>query len=127
MSVTIDEVVLLGAGAVEVERFAPEPAKVIRGNPRQSARNDYSGAYGRLNVGEWRCEPGAWRVAYDDDEYEFCRMQGGRVRLTDESGRSREFVAGDAFVIPAGFRGIWETLEACSKQYVICRIPREPT
>ena len=43
-------------------------------------------------------------------------------RLSDEAGRSREFRVGDSFVIPAGFRGIWETLASCRKHYVICRI-----
>lgn len=28
-------------------------------------------------------------------------------------------VAGDQFVIPAGFRGTWETIETCRKIYVI--------
>ena len=122
MTVCIDDLVLLGETPVEIERFAPEPARVLHGRPEQSARNDYGGAGGRLNVGEWCCEPGAWRVAYDDDEYEFCHLLEGRVRLSDEAGRSREFRVGDSFVIPAGFRGIWETLASCRKRYVICRI-----
>jgi len=121
----IDDIVLLGEAPAEIERFTPEPAKVLRGRPEQAARNDYCGADGRFNVGEWCCEPGAWRVAYDDDEYEFCRVLDGRVRLSDEAGRSREFRAGDSFVIAAGFRGVWETLEACRKHYVICRIAPE--
>nr|WP_276509983.1 cupin domain-containing protein [Niveibacterium umoris] len=85
--------------------------------------NHYEGADGRLLAGEWRCDPGAWRLVYDPDEYEFCQILEGHIRLTDEAGRAREYRAGDAFVIEAGFRGTWETLSYCRKHYVICRIP----
>lgn len=126
MTTSIADIVQLGATHVEPERYSPDPARVLRGAPAQEARNDYEGAGGRLNVGEWRCEPGAWRVAYDADEYEFCQLLDGRVRLVDEAGGAVEFASGDAFVIPAGFRGVWETIEACRKHYVICRLPQVP-
>ena len=103
------------------EAFAPAPERILSGDPQQLALNHYEGAGGRMNAGEWRCEPGAWRLFYDD-EYEFCQILEGHVRLTDSNGVVREFHAGDAFVIEAGFRGIWETVRYCRKHYVICRI-----
>ncbi|MCX9156409.1 cupin domain-containing protein [Niveibacterium sp. 24ML] len=106
----------------EPEAFAPAADRVLSGNPQQIALNHYEGAGGRLLSGEWRCEPGAWRLVYDEDEYEFCQILEGHIRLTDAAGVAREFHAGDAFVIEAGFRGVWETIRYCRKHYVICRI-----
>ncbi len=41
------------------------------------------------------------------------------MRLTDSAGKVEEYRAGDAFVIPKGFKGAWETVEAVKKFYVI--------
>ena len=41
------------------------------------------------------------------------------MRLTASDGTACEFAAGDAFVVPAGFTGTWETLEPARKHYVI--------
>ena len=41
------------------------------------------------------------------------------MRLTDSAGKVEEYEAGNAFVIPKGFRGVWETVEAVKKFYVI--------
>jgi uncharacterized cupin superfamily protein len=35
------------------------------------------------------------------------------------SGERHEFKTGDAFVVPAGFEGIWEVSEPCKKWYAI--------
>ena len=45
-------------------------------------------------------------------------MQGVSV-LRDDQGRAKTLRAGDRFVIPAGFKGTWEVLEACRKIYVV--------
>ena len=52
-------------------------------------------------------------------EEEVCIILEGRVRLTDLSGNAKEFGAGSTFVLPAGFKGTWETLEPVKKIYVI--------
>jgi len=43
----------------------------------------------------------------------------GTVRITSEDGVERSYQAGDTFVIPSGFRGIWEVIEPCRKIYAI--------
>jgi uncharacterized cupin superfamily protein len=43
----------------------------------------------------------------------------GRSRLTNADGVVREVVAGDEFVIPRGFEGVWEVIERTRKIYVI--------
>ena len=60
---------------------------------------------------------GKWRVRYT--EHELCVLIEGRVRLESVSGEKHELRAGDAFVVPAGFRGHWEVAEPCKKWYAI--------
>ena len=60
---------------------------------------------------------GAKSVNYTEEEV--CVILEGRVRLTDLDGNAKEFVAGSTFVLPAGFKGTWETLEPVKKVYVI--------
>ncbi len=99
------------------EASTPAADKLIAGNPRQQIWNVLSSADGRFHAGEWASGPGVWRIHYT--EYELCHMLSGVVRLTDEAGTAREFRAGDSFVIPSGFRGTWEVVEACRKLYAI--------
>lgn len=109
--------VLFGAIDVPVSRSLPPAERVIAGHPLQSVRNQYSDESGRFHAGEWACEVGAWHVVYTESE--FCQLLEGSVRITDEAGVAHTLKAGDAFVIPAGFRGTWETLERCRKHYAI--------
>jgi uncharacterized cupin superfamily protein len=45
------------------------------------------------------------------------------VRIEGVQGTRHEFKAGDSFVVPAGFEGTWEVLEATSKLYTIFAPP----
>lgn len=97
----------------------PRPERLVKGNPRRQTWNHYTDSGERFFSGVWECEPGAWKVFYDPNEDEFCYILSGRFRLYDSQGNHREFSAGDAFVIPGGFEGVWETLETVRKLYVI--------
>lgn len=103
----------------EVVSEASEPPadRLLSGRPLQHTRNFYTDPEARLFAGEWSCEPGSWRVEYA--EHEFCQLLEGEVLLRAADGRSWRLRAGDAFVIPAGFAGTWETLTRCRKHYVI--------
>lgn len=94
-----------------------EVARILDGAPRATIDNRYSDPTQRFHCGTWTSTPGRWRVSYT--EHEFCYLLAGRVRLTASDGAACEFKAGDAFVIPAGFTGTWETLEAARKHYAI--------
>ena len=99
---------------------APEegtPSRVLAGAPRTTTRNYYADAGEHFYAGIWESTPGKWAISYTEDE--FCTILEGRVTLTDESGKSESFKAGDAFVIPAGFKGSWETVEKVRKFYAI--------
>lgn len=46
-------------------------------------------------------------------------MLSGRMRIASQDGSAWTFAAGDSFVVPAGFEGTWEVLEAAVKLYAI--------
>jgi hypothetical protein len=99
------------------EFSAPPPDKLIAGNPRQEIRNVYADPTQRFFAGHWSATVGKWRVAYT--EHEFCHMLAGKVRIVSAAGVVREFGAGESFVVPAGFAGTWEVVEAATKLYAI--------
>ena len=74
-----------------------------------------------LVAGTWISTPGKWRAFTDRDE--FCMILSGHCRLIDEAGEAKTFKAGDAFLIPNGFRGYWEVLETTTKHFVIRQYP----
>ena len=96
-----------------------DPARIAPGSPvpAQFVRNLYTDDTGRFFAGIWRSSPGAWHVSYTENE--LCVLTEGRVRISDEQGREWIFGPGDCFVMPAGFRGLWEVLEPARKFYAI--------
>ena len=97
----------------------PRPERLVAGNPQRATwtRFERDG----MSAGLWGCEPGAWRIAFADDTDEFFHVLSGRIRITDEAGLAREFGAGEACVIPAGFKGVFEVLETVMKLYVFVK------
>jgi len=101
----------------EPVEYLPAPEKILSGNPLQRVWSHYTDTDQKFSVGIWECEPGAWRIHYTEEEY--CRVTMGRSRLTNADGVVREVTAGDEFVIPRGFEGVWEVIERTRKVYVI--------
>lgn len=99
------------------ESSTPAAERLIAGNPVQQISNAYAEASGQFFAGRWSSTPGIWRVRYT--EHEFCHMLAGRVRIVSEAGTATEFVAGQSFVVPAGFAGTWEVIEATTKLYAV--------
>ena len=99
------------------ESANPSPENILAGIPRARASNQYSEPTQQFYCGLWTSTTGKWRVRYT--EHEFCVLIEGRVRIESASGEKHEMRAGDAFVVPAGFEGIWEVIEPCKKWYAI--------
>lgn len=95
----------------------PKPERLVAGNPARTTWNHFE--RNGMSAGLWACEPGAWRIAFAADTNEFFHVLEGRIRITDASGHAQEFGPGDACVIPAGFTGLFEVLEAVRKHYVL--------
>lgn len=107
------------------EHDHPRPDRRLAGNPLRSTWNLYD-AQG-VSAGIWACEPGAWHIAFADDKDEYFHVLAGRLRIADQDGNTKEFGPGDACIIPAGFRGIFEVLEAVRKHYVLIERSRVST
>lgn len=97
----------------------PAPERAIGPPPLRTTHECYAAPEAGLSVGEWRCEPGAWRIAFHAGRHEFFQVLEGRLRIADEAGNAREFGPGDAGIIPAGFRGCFEVLEPVRKRYAM--------
>jgi hypothetical protein len=106
-----------GPEAPEPEIGGPAPGHLIAGEYRTRTWNHHTGEDGRLFCGVWESTPGIVRIDYE--EWEYCHLTAGSVVLTRDDGRQWHFRAGDGFMIPAGFKGTWETVLAVRKEYVI--------
>lgn len=95
----------------------PRPDRLVRGNPDRLTWDCYS--HGPLSAGFWECQPGAWRIAFAANKQEFFHIIHGRVRLHADNGQVSDIGPGDAAIIPPGFTGIFEVVEAVRKHYVI--------
>jgi uncharacterized cupin superfamily protein len=99
------------------ETGAPAPDRVLEGAPANRSWNAYETPDGRFFSGIWESDPGKWRIEYT--EAEFCHIIAGVSRIAGDDGTIREVRAGDAFVIPSGFKGTWEVVEQTRKHYAI--------
>ena len=99
------------------EAADPDPARLVTGKYKTKTWNRFTGEDGRLFCGIWESTPG--KVKCDYTEWEFCHFISGKAVLTNEAGKRWTVKAGDAFIIPAGFKGTWETVEKVRKHYVI--------
>lgn len=109
------KIVRFGSNPPAIETGSP--SNIISGNPSTKLQNYYTDATGQFFSGIWESSPGKWRVTYGEEE--FCAILAGKAILTDADGVAQTFVTGDAFIIPKGFTGSWETIEAVKKWYVI--------
>ena len=98
-------------------RTAVAGERLVSGSPTQAVDNAYSDPGEAFHCGIWEGDVGAWRVRYT--EHELCHMLAGKVRMVAEDGSETIVMAGDSFVIPAGFEGVWEVLEPAKKLYAV--------
>jgi uncharacterized cupin superfamily protein len=99
------------------ESANPSPEKILAGIPRTRVSNQYADGTQQFCCGLWTSTSGKWRIRYT--EHEFCVLIEGRVRIESLSGEKHDLRAGDAFVVPAGFEGVWEVVEPCKKWYAV--------
>jgi len=113
----VEQIVDFAIADTPAEQYRPAADKILHGDPVQSVRNHFASPCAQFNAGIWEGAVGQWTINYS--EYEYCEILQGVSVLRDQQGNARTFRAGDRFVIPAGFSGTWEVLEATRKVYVI--------
>lgn len=93
------------------------PDRVVDGDPDHVTEMRFQSPDGGLLAGTWVSTPGKWHAFADRDE--FCYIISGHVELIEDGGEIKTFKAGDAFLIPNGFRGFWNVIETTTKHFVI--------
>jgi uncharacterized cupin superfamily protein len=106
-----------GKGSPKVEAGAADATKLIKGKYKTKTWNHFTGEDGRLYCGIWESTPG--KVEINCVEWEFCHFMQGKAVLTNDKGKKWTLKKGDAFIIPPGFKGTWETIKKVRKHYVI--------
>ena len=72
-------------------------------------------------AGKWACNAG--KVAMNGHPVnEACFVVSGSVTITDEQGHTQTFRAGEAFLIPCGFRGLWSNSDEFAKIFVAAEL-----
>lgn len=118
----IDSIIDFSTHTVAVENSSISSERMRSGIPCQTQTwNHYQDPSGQFFSGIWASSAGAFEVSYTEEE--LCVLLEGRVRLTDSGGQTCEFGPGGTFVIPAGFKGVWENLEPVKKIYAIWQDP----
>ena len=93
------------------------PEKLISGDAATKLWNAFSDPSDQFHVGHWSSEPCKLNVSYTENE--LCVLTIGTAIVTDANGVAQTYNAGDAFVIPAGFSGTWQSVTAVTKIYAI--------
>lgn len=87
-----------------------------------SSERWFSHKGGKTHSGFWSSEPGSLTLDFTDDQFELCTILEGRVILTDISGTVEIYSPGDTFIMPGGFKGVWESVSLVRKFYLTCNI-----
>jgi uncharacterized protein len=115
MSVT--NIKRIGTDQADVEKYMPDQEKILAGNPAQLIWHCYDNKDKTFGAGIWEGEPGSHKVSYTEEEV--CYLLEGEVVVADEDGNQIVLMKGDMFAIPAGFSGVWTTIEKAKKLYVV--------
>jgi uncharacterized cupin superfamily protein len=67
--------------------------------------------------GTWEATPGSYHATYT--AYEFVHLIKGRITITPDDGDPKKVGPGDAFVVEAGFKGVWKIDEKVLKHFAI--------
>ncbi|MGB2831346.1 MAG: cupin domain-containing protein [Methylotenera sp.] len=98
--------------------------KPVEGFPTMKTYIEHATADGKYLTGFWEATPGTYQVTYNVDE--MVHMLQGKATLTDAGGDSQTYVGGDSFLVTAGSKITWKTVEAVRKIFAI-KVPQDAT
>jgi len=93
---------LKGEGLEAVPPYRKE--LTLAGLQQMSARELFNGA---IVIDVWETQDGGTLLLKDYPFDQYVQVLAGSTTLKSNDGVSRTFVAGDAFVVPRGFKGTW--------------------
>lgn len=114
---SVNSIQLIGEDKAPAESYLPAAEKIVAGNPAQLIWHCYDNKESTFGAGIWQGEPGSHSVNYSEEEV--CFLLQGKVVIHDQHGESITLSKGDMFAIPAGFSGVWQTVETAKKLYVV--------
>ena len=114
-AVPADRAKLAGIGLPAGEQWIP-PDDVLSGTHRPRGDLLFYGVELILEI--YEDGPASFRLDEPFPVDEFVLIMSGKLVLTASDGSVQEFVAGDAFVLPKGFTGIW-TMEGDYRELVV--------
>jgi uncharacterized cupin superfamily protein len=117
---TVESVIKLGVGQINLNPSPIYPSWVLEGNP--AARNKVlsSSADSTASTLIWDCTAGRFNWYYDIDETIYV-IEGGVV-IKDAAGVVHRLSAGDTIFFPAGARAEWH-VEDYIRKIAFCRAP----
>jgi uncharacterized cupin superfamily protein len=98
----------------------PDAENRVKGTPLRTTKSYFANEAHGVTSGIWNAEVGAYKIYLVETKHEFFHIISGRVQIEDaQTGKVTQFGPGEVGIIPPGFRGIFEILEAASKFWVV--------
>lgn len=111
----IDLSVFTGLAGIDLGALTDKPTTLNPGQ-QEGATTLYTTPDGKLEIGVWECTPGKF-TADRSGAAEFCHFLSGKIIMTHVDGTKAELGAGDAIMLPRGWKGTWEIVEHTRKIY----------
>lgn len=114
-------VLFADAVAAALGEATPKPTATTPGQ-LESGVAAWTSPDGTTETGVWEASPGSF-TARRDGFHEVCQILSGRATIVTDGGDTVEVAAGDLFVTPAGWSGVWHVHEQLRKTYVTIDAP----
>lgn len=112
----IDLSIFSTLSGIDLGALSDKPTALTPGQ-QEAATVLWSSPERGVEIGVWECSPGRF-TADRSATAEFCYFLRGRIVMTEADGTRRELVAGDALLLPQGWKGTWEISEHVRKIFV---------
>ncbi len=101
------------AASAAIGPHTPKPTSITEGQTEAALT---LWAHERIDTGIWECTPGSF-TAERNGYTEICTILSGSVTLEVEGQQPERLQAGDVFVMPSGWKGVWHVHETLRKHY----------
>lgn len=113
----IDFSIFQALSGLDLGALADKPTTLTPGQ-QESATALWTSPDGKIEIGVWECTPGRF-TADRSAAAEFCHFLSGQIVMTETDGTQRRLGAGDAILLPQGWKGVWDIAAPTRKIYVM--------